>query len=450
MKKSFRITAAGCLGLLAIAGSCSRSQEAVQPRRVAIAPAITRVTDLNFETDDRIGLTIVRASGNYVENEPMTYDGTFFVSPDLTWYGESDERATLLAYYPYQPDGLASGFSVTADQSEGTEASDLLGAIREEVAPTSSAVGMVFRHLLSSVRIVVTNETASPVTELKLCGTVLEAEVDLRTQTVTVRSGASAQDIRTFAVNENQSYEAVIVPQSAALRLTVTTADGRTRSTDFGANAFLQGKYYTISLVVGEEMLRPTLSGEVADWETGGNLNTDGTDTGSSGDEEGSDSSAEEGTMLCMGESYPTVELGGRIWMAENLHYVPDDSMEGCWYPNGEMDLLSDYGMLYDIASAERFCPEGWRLPTEEDFEALVAVLEEPYEAFVPLAGIYARSQTQYRYFGIRGNLAGSTQGEVSSLRRCLQLSGVGQTSLSIQDGQISNGMSVRYVRDAE
>lgn len=446
MKKVLYLTSFGLLVLFG--GGCSQPSDNGSLRQVAIAPVITRVEGLNFEVADRIGLSIVRASGSYVENKPMTYDGTLFTSPDLTWYAERDEQATLVAYYPYDPEGVPAGFMVAADQSAGTEESDLLGAVKSGVVPTSSAVGMVFRHLLSSVRVVVTNTTRTAVTELKIGGTVLEAEVELQSQTVRARSGASPQEIRAFVAEGSDIYEAVVVPQSAALRITVATDDGRSRSAEFDVNTFLPGKYYTVSLVVEEEALRTTLSGEVADWETGGALESGGENTGETDGTEQPDVPS-DGTMLCMGESYTTVEIGGRIWMAENLRYVPEDSMDGCWYPNGEISNREKYGMLYNFDAAQRFCPEGWRLPDKEDFEALIAALEPPYD-FIPLAGIYARSQNQPLHFDARGYLMGSTPGQASSLGLYLLHTGVGTESLAILESALANGVSVRFVRDAE
>ena len=67
---------------------------------VRVEPVITRATETNFEKGDQIGLSIVRAAGDYASNKQLTYDGTAF-SGDLNWYDEGAEESTLKAYYPY-------------------------------------------------------------------------------------------------------------------------------------------------------------------------------------------------------------------------------------------------------------------------------------------------------------------------------------------------------------
>lgn len=449
MKKSI-VMLCGMAGVIG-AGGCSRSHEVPELSGVKIMPAITRVSGLDFETGDEIGLTITRASGIYAENVRMSYDGTVFSASDLAWYDQTSDPATLTAYYPYAENGAPVRFSVAADQSSGIESSDLLSALKSNVTPTESAVGMVFRHLMASVRIVVTNRTASAVEELRLGGTVLSADVDLAAQTAKAGSGAPAAEIKAFAQVPNESYRAVVVPQTAALTLTARTADGKSRSASFEATELLQGKYYTVSLVDEQDRLVPTLSGDVADWETGGELkpDTDGNEGGDSPDDEPGGDDASGDTMVCMDETYATVELGGRIWMAENLRHVTGDP-SGCWYPSdASSENLKKYGMLYDYETAQGLCPDGWRLPEEADFEALVAVLEEPYTDFIPLAGLYSKAAGKNNGFGVRGCLMGATEGE-SGMRKYLQINTLGGGVPVIQDSQVANGVSVRFVKDAQ
>lgn len=68
------------------------------------------------------------------------------------------------------------------------------------------------------------------------------------------------------------------------------------------------------------------------------------------------------------GRAYRTVELNGLIWMAENLNY---DAGEGCWFYNGKPENGEEYGRLYTWQAAQRACPPGWRLPTDEEWKSL-------------------------------------------------------------------------------
>ena len=114
MKQFFLI-----LSGLALLTGCSSKNDSVEgpvQSRIRIAPSISRVTGLNFDTGDRIGLTIVKSGANYCENTPLRFDGTVFVSDDLFWYDDSSEKSNLTAYYPYLAEGAPASFTVRADQ----------------------------------------------------------------------------------------------------------------------------------------------------------------------------------------------------------------------------------------------------------------------------------------------------------------------------------------------
>ncbi len=73
------------------------------------------------------------------------------------------------------------------------------------------------------------------------------------------------------------------------------------------------------------------------------------------------------------GESYRSVTLGSQIWLAENMHYadLPHYSVKG----QAQNDAV--FGYLYTYDAATDACPDGFRLPSEDDFRLLFSYMQE-------------------------------------------------------------------------
>ncbi|OUS01374.1 hypothetical protein A9Q86_06205 [Flavobacteriales bacterium 33_180_T64] len=73
------------------------------------------------------------------------------------------------------------------------------------------------------------------------------------------------------------------------------------------------------------------------------------------------------------GQVYQTVKIGTQTWFAQNLNYDPIDNTSKCY----ENDLANCfvYGRLYEGNTVQTICPEGWHLPTVEEWEVLIDYL---------------------------------------------------------------------------
>ena len=67
------------------------------------------------------------------------------------------------------------------------------------------------------------------------------------------------------------------------------------------------------------------------------------------------------------GQIYKIIAIGNQIWFAENLNYEMDNS----WWFDNYSSNGDIYGRLYNWNAALTACPNGWHLPTDEEFKTL-------------------------------------------------------------------------------
>lgn len=433
-----------------IAAGCAESEKGTLC--VKIAPAIrTRVTGLHFDTGDRIGLTISKGSAPYAENVPMTYDGTAFTASGLSWYNDLNEKSVLTAYYPYAEGGRPDEFTVSSDQTQGNGPSDLLAAVKTDVTPVSAPVGMIFYHVMSQLTIVVSNSSSAVVTGVSVGGLVPTAEIDYSMPKAAAKSGVAAAEVKACEVKPGATYRAILAPQQAALTVTVTTDDGRSHTKTLSSAQLESGRRYDMSVLVTNEEIQISLSGDIGDWEDGGSLD------GSGGGDDGDDSQ----TLSYGGVTYRTTTVGETVWMAENLRYVPDEALltKGIWYPDGNEDAeyVREHGMLYSFnvalggaqvvsgAPVRGICPEGWHVPYIDELQTLAA---GPDCGFT-LAGMWNSVSKNYVSSAKSGYLMSATTDDGGSSYSALLFyaSGGNPSPSSLPAG---NGVSLRCVKDAK
>ena len=383
---------------LSLMTSCNKAEEAAADKYVRLNPIITKALSLNFREGDKIGVNInMEGDGSvYASNEMMTYDGNSF-SSDLKWYKDGASKCTVTAWYPYTEAGFPSTFSVALDQSKGTEASDFMLAVEKGVYPSSNAVLAKFHHQLSQINVVIKADFDVDIESVHIKNVIPEANLTFSEDgslDVTADEDASKVDITAEEITAGKLYSAVLVPQDlSGFGLSIKVRNGNTIVSGINDASLKQGYAYTITATVTAEEVTAGIAGEIADWEDGGNLD--------SGDykvpfEE------HEGYFIYDGVRYNTVEIDGRTWMASNLAYLPlgatvssDLSSGKIFYPyssdgttatplTDNASILAK-GYLYRIETAlggvtldddnfssfegaRGICPEGWHIPSSEEY----------------------------------------------------------------------------------
>lgn len=222
--------------------------------------------DTSFDENDKIGVSISIADEVYAGNELMSFSqGTF--TGTLTWYADSETASDIVAYYPYNESGVPETFSVEADQSKGTSASDFIIGSAENVKPSEEAVAMTFKHVLSKVVIDITNDTGSEITSVVLKGSKRTADISVAENTVAVSATVAAEDITAYPAAANESYYAILVPQTVGITLEIKTADSATYTEELEEIALVKGGQHSVTARISiEKGLQVKVAGEVEDW----------------------------------------------------------------------------------------------------------------------------------------------------------------------------------------
>lgn len=196
----------------------------------------TRATETSFENGDVIGLYAttyegeqampLQISGNWINNEALTYNGNSWTGRRTFYWNEG--LMDVYGYYPYmEPTNITKHkWAVQTDQSlpatEGAlsayEASDFLWAKAEGVSKEDGSVQLQFKHRCSKVVIkLVKGEKYTDAfpedIDVYLYSTVPQALINFTTGIVSKDPHGDAQKIKARKVAID-TFELIVVPQS--------------------------------------------------------------------------------------------------------------------------------------------------------------------------------------------------------------------------------------------
>jgi len=226
---------------------------------------------------------------------------------------------------------------------------------------------------------------------------------------VTVDETVAAGTVTAYKKSETQ-YVLIVPPQTVSFIATVVTAGGNELSQSLQEATLAPGMQYGINMIVNPADLKVAFTGEIADWQDGGELGADHTLV----------EKLSDGYILYHEDKYTVAKMkDGKWWMTQNMRYIPegievsDDLTKvtaGVFYPivvnegqtaaefSRDVTVINARGYLYqaevalglkvgdlttvDAAQAlegtQGLCPKGWHVPTIADITGLVGKAVSP------------------------------------------------------------------------
>ena len=115
-----------------------------------------------------------------------------------------------------------------------------------------------------------------------------------------------------------------------------------------------------------------------------------------------------QNSVIINNQTYKTATFGGKTWMVQNLNVKVQGS--SC-YGNKQANCPK-YGSLYTWDQAQEVCPEGWRLPTSDEWESSIAS-GNTGSYFSKALGGFKNAKGKFELVGVRADFwTASSDGE--------------------------------------
>ena len=277
-----------------------------------------------------------------------------------------------------------------------------------DVKPSEQAVVIPFKHKLTHVVANLVNNSNGIITGFSLADVRLKAVLDAGWEPSEDES-APKGTVKARKVNDSK-YDLILPPQKATMTAVVTLQDGKELSQVQDEITLESGKEYTLTVIVEPEAIHVVLSGDVQDWEEGGEIVPSSILV----------EKLDEGYILYHEDKYTVAKMkDGKWWMTQNMRYVPEgievsndltQVTAGVFYPvvvkadnsgaefSRDITVIKARGYLYqaevalglqvgDLTSVEAaqalegakgLCPKGWHVPTADDILSLVGKAVSP------------------------------------------------------------------------
>ena len=231
----------------------------------------------------------------YYNGSKWCFESTTADSEQIVWAGNCVGK--WWAVYPYQASLGATtttlAWKVSTTQTEGTwNNEDLLWA--KDDNQTSEMVEITFTHALTKLTVNITGygtevaDDEQEISSITIQGSKVAATVTPATQTWSTPTDDAVDDIAALKMEQPYyigtlteqyvaSYDALLIPQTAALTIVIALENGKSYSKTLNSYEFESGKAYTVTLKIGQDKVEIAEDGITATpWETiyGGELGT--------------------------------------------------------------------------------------------------------------------------------------------------------------------------------